>query len=315
MAAARRYPFVSAELRHTCFGERNPMLICQTATIDNEKLARYLKSCTVRLNINTNEMRNKLQYCTALCKSQSKKQVRILCLHIIDYLSQVLSAVKTTDNSLTITWRLTDKGIITASVSMREFIKPRLCFSDFIELRPNMSLLRIDLTSVLNLLSFELAYRDWGYTFEEIENCLSDCGFYESYSADRLMSLIETKLLYHRTKQLIIGDSPNYNAETGEGYSYFGRNVGKTQKYNTLLHSTANDLAKLLILYCSSKAKQVKGLRGFKLISLTETELCFTSTGSGELLKQIDFSDLRLRLFGRQFNAPLKIDILELGEI
>lgn len=281
------------------------MIINQSTRVDLERLRNKIRGCSVKVGLNTVEIEGCLRECIKAHKIVKDKG---RYKEVIDYLESLLSHVshKKQGTVINLKWSLVNGGIVSSPIQTREFKNPQISFSNFIELRSDASLVCIDLTPVLDIISFELSYRDWGYSFKDIERYLRDVDGFKIHSISKLQPLLQTSLTYTDTKIMRIGDSAYYNGEVREGYSYFGSVIDcGAGYYRELLNRTRKEFT---IIYLN---QLLSNLKGVKLASLTETEVCLIVNRGIERIER----ELDIRVFGRYFRIELPMEVMEFSTL
>lgn len=291
------------------------VFINQTARFDWEKLEKQLKllsKYTYKLNIS--EIKGKIKKLDYLKNKANQKSLKLGIEKVIRYLQKLLLTVGE-DGSIMPAWHLNGDAIVSDPIKTREFRYLGISYSEFIELKTNVTILRYDLQKLLNLIFFEMSYRDWGYTQKELEDSLENYGFIGVHSPEVLENMLDTTYMYERTAPLIIEDSPYYDRETKEVFDYFGENLGKQKTYKSMLESTRNKVFDLVLSKILTCAKQSK-LKGLKLLSVTDTELCLLINNSaGSSVNDLLDMEFQVFLFGRRFVVDKVISKIEVDSL
>lgn len=291
------------------------MVIDQTTGYDVERITKQLKNFSAyTYRLNEPEIQGKLKNLAQLHKNSDSKLRQKLIDAAILYLEDLLYVIKQDKGYVALDWKMRGNELVTVPLRTKEFKYVGISYSDFIELPTNTTIVRLDFREILNLITFEIVYRDWGYSFEDMEEILKEHGYIGMHQPKVLEELINSSFFYETASTLRIGDCPYLDQETKEVYDYFGENLGVQSKYKPILRSTRNKLANIMVDHLLSKSRGLK-MRGLKLISLTTSELCFVVTDASEKVDQLLDEQVTLRIFGRIYNVPLKITKLEVNSI
>lgn len=139
---------------------------------------------------------------------------------IIKYLNVLLNAVNPINHQFVLSWEVNNKRTVSESVGLLHFPDYKVQTTDYIELG-DKSLIRMDYRDVLEIIAFDMMYRDLGYSFQDMEEALKDVGIVAITPAARLLGLLDESPV-SLSKHLRIGDSPYATCDGKMAWDYFG---------------------------------------------------------------------------------------------
>ena len=285
------------------------MLIEPTLRCDVEKADKQLSIFNKRsYKLNETEIQEKIAGLNKMLERSTSKLVKQHLTQAIEYLQDLMQ--HTNNGRVQLHWYLHGYAMKSTPVETKEYKYFDISYSDFIELESNTTLIKYNLKDAFDLMFLGIAYRDWGYTFEEIEQKLEKYGMLGIHDPQVLLDLIETPYFYERTASLYIEDSPYYDDELKVAFDYYSGCLSKQKKYKELLNSTRY---KTFILLLDNLLSQVRKYRykGMRILSVTATEMCIALD---DIVDEID-TELIVQVFGRKFLMPDAITTLQINKL
>ena len=92
---------------------------------------------------------------------------------------------------------------------------------NYIKLQDDEKMCLVSYRQALEIITFDMMYRDLGYTFEDLEKTLEDVGITGVHSASIISKLIEDDDIIRDAKMYRIGDTPYRGLDAGRYRQYF----------------------------------------------------------------------------------------------
>lgn len=230
--------------------------------------------------------------------------------NIIKYLDTLKSKINE-DEKYEITWildKFTIKGYPINIKNINEYgIRP----CEYVELENKQRFIRIDYSNVFQCIAFEMMYKDFGYSFDEIEEELKDIGISVINPIDRIQKYLDENALKY-SKVLRIGDS-SYASDDGKlAWDYFYSAWNEKKQFTGGNYkdpvNRSIDIA-IVIITKSILNNFIAKHIDFKICSLGEDGLYFIVEGNDEDIAGC-IENCTVRAFGRKFEAKPSLEIL-----
>lgn len=235
----------------------------------------------------------------------NKKNIKAL----ISYLNKLLKSILD-DSTFEMCWN-TDKDIpYTYPLNL---INERLYGIDicnYIEVEEDEKLVQMNMTSLADIIAFELMSRDIGETHDSIEELLKDCGIIGFEPASLLTDFFASNgdNMFELSKSMKIEDTPYYSFDNKTVHDYFSSKEFKTDKYRDVVSYSckyANTIiANSIIKNCLHSNINIK------LLMLNATDIVFIVKDTDEVnIKGNIIEEISIRTFGRRFKVEPDIQI------
>lgn len=238
---------------------------------------------------------------------------------IIKYLNSVISKInKDIDendvadkNSIKMCWNSNNNVIKSYPITFKNIKEYSINACDYIELH-NEKMITLDYTDAINMISFEFIHRDFGYTHEDMEGLLEDCGIAGVTDPDIIKQFFKDEDIepYKLGKKARIDDCMYISNEKHKIKNYFDTETFnyKNSYYKDVLESNAIELTSLIAV---ELIRRVTRLQKFvKLIMIDDTSVVFTVKDDDIEIVNSLISDMSIRIFGRQFGIIPNITVL-----
>lgn len=216
------------------------------------------------------------------------------------YLNNILK--KANKGKVKVNWTLKGNEITAVPIEIRKIKMFGIQTSDYITLE-NEAVLSIDYSRLIDMLSFEIAYRDFGFTREDIENKLSDISIVGVYSSDILFDreLIENNT-YDITLGMMIDDTPYMSVDKSIKYDYFGNAVETDKFYRGIVENTRGIAMSIIVQDMLSKVS--KNNIKVEIAGVYEDSVyLILPDGKDESTAKLLAEPVIARIFGRRFEV------------
>lgn len=273
------------------------IIISQDSKIDRAKLNGLLdKYGSTMYTFNTQSVNDDIRKLEKLATSVTSKIAQENIKRTLKYLNVI--AKKAQQGPLQILWTLRGNEIMSLPIEMRQIKMFEIQATDYISLE-NEAVLSLDYTEVIDALAFEIAYRDFGVSIEDIENKLSEVSIVGLYGADILRDVVEEKA-YEHTLGMMIDDTPYMLADKSGMLDYFGNCIETDKFYRGVIENTRSIAMSIIMQEVLSKASKA-GIK-MKIAGVFETSVyLILPDGKNEDTAKILSDSVVLRTFGRKF--------------
>lgn len=216
------------------------------------------------------------------------------------YLTHVLN--KAYKGKVKVNWTLSGNEITSIPIEIRKIKMFGIQATDYITLE-NEAVLSIDYSRLIDMLAFEIAYRDFGFTGEDIENKLSDISIVGVYSSDILFDrgLIEENT-YDVTLGMMIDDTPYMSVDKATKFDYFGNAVETDKFYRGIIESTREIAMSIIVQDMLSKVSK-QNIRVEIAAVYEDSVYLILPDGKDESTAQLLAEPVVARVFGRRFEV------------
>lgn len=275
------------------------MVIQQTSKYDGTKIGDGLDRLgSLKIKLNSELIKDDIDKVDKLLSQATRISQRKYLESVIDYLNMLYK--KSTKSNITLQWTFIGEEPRTFPFEIKQFKKLQIQATDYIVMN-NTKMLSFEYKDLLNIMALDIVYREFGYSFSDIEHMLCSVS---------ILNIQDTKILYDKgllsddiysvALEMAVGDTPHLDTETHEVTDYFG-NIHKASKYyREAVLGSRNVAMNILLQQLLYNATQ-HGYK-IKLAGVFEDSLYFIlpSDEAEEIQKGLTDS-LTIRLFGRMF--------------
>lgn len=222
------------------------------------------------------------------------------------YLSGILK--RAVRGSVKVNWDLKGNEITSIPIEIRKIKMFGIQTTDYIVLE-NEAVLSIDYSQLIDMLSFEIAYRDLGFTQKDIENKLSDISIVGVSSADILFErdLVENNT-YEVTLGMMIDDTPYMSPDKTIMLDYFGNDLETDKYYRSIIENTRSIAISIIIQDMLNNVNKY-GLK-VEIAGVFEDSVCLIlPDGKDERTARLLAEPIVARVFGRRFEVKPKVQM------
>ncbi len=279
------------------------MIRIQEIDIDGKKFNKLLKKMG-----NTQYSLNKQLIMDDMSKLSKKRDKvgstrvgRSNLRNTIKYLERMHSLIG--DNGeMAVEWEYINGSIKTYPIQFTNMDAYNTNTMDYL-IRGDKSSVLVDYTYMMDMIAFQLSYRDMGITVEQIEDILGNLGIIAVYDAEIILKHIP-KFTYYRSKALKINKCNFINDDSGEGVLFFpcdkAKIIGET--YECMLNTAYNEAMKRLTYYILKEVNANTIIRDLVLLGCVSDRAIhyIIEELTPDILNTISQSVL-IRIFGRKF--------------
>lgn len=228
---------------------------------------------------------------------------------LITYLNKLLKNILE-DSTFEMCWEIKDNLPDSYPIRLINEKAYGIDICNYIEVSENEKLVQLDITSLADIISFEIMARDLGESHESIEELLKECGIIGFEPASLLTDYFKENEdnVYKLSKSMKIGETPYYSYEDRKVHDYFSSKEFKTKEYRDVVEYSckyasaiiANTIVKNSI-HCNID---------IKVVMLNATNITFIVNDTDEFnIKNNIIEEISVRAFGRKFKIEPDIQI------
>lgn len=221
-----------------------------------------------------------------------------------DYLSKFYN--KSKSGKFEMTWELDDHILKTYPLELMHIPEYNIEMTDYIKITDGR-LIRINYHDMIEIIAFEIMYRDLGETLQSMEEKLSDLGITGVHPSYRIMQYIEDSP-YDMSKIFKIGSSPYYVQDIDAIFEYFNTKRFKAEYYRecveySVKHALAIITKRLLEKFVAFNAE-------YKLCAVSDSGIYIITPASDVNINNIILNEsVIVRAFGRHFEVKPEVTI------
>ena len=135
------------------------------------------------------------------------------------YIKRMISKVD--NGEISIVWSISDNILRSYPINFTSVPELGIDMINYIKLQDDEKMCLVSYRQALEIITFDMMYRDLGYTFEDLEKNLEDVGITGVHSASIISKLIEDDDIIRDAKMYRIGDTPYRGLDAGRYRQYF----------------------------------------------------------------------------------------------
>lgn len=246
----------------------------------------------------------KLQGILNDCKSSYERKDLTKTLNILNKLK-----AKTVDGKFTILWVI-DKNKVLRSypIDLAEKLTHNIKVTDYIKNFDGMYTLKLDYSEALELIAFDMMYRDLGFTREDIEEKLSNIGLTSISPASIILNLLEGESAIEDSSFMKIESSPYATTDAAMCNDYFNIKMFDSGNYKDCVDfscryamtAIASDVLQIINTECSN----------YNLCSISNNSIYIMLPDNVIRNIKDKIEQVVIRVFGRKFNVMPNISII-----
>lgn len=223
---------------------------------------------------------------------------------VIKYLELLLKEAKKGEFSSM--WVLNGNKVESIPIEIRDVKMFGINVNDYIRVG-DKRIITIDYSSVLDLMTFEISYRDFGYTMDEVEDKLKGLSSLAVYPMSKIEELLD-KNEYEVGLSLMVEDTPYISVDISgnnknDMYDYFGNLVDESKYYTNMLKSSRDII--MSIILTNILGRILEAGKGVEILGVFESGISLRV--DSDISKLID--TVVIRVFGRKFEVEPKVEI------
>ena len=253
-----------------------------------------LKNGYTVIDINTDlikqdidKLKQKLDACVSKYDKESIK-------NLIDYLEKFLRLLK--KGKAELSWSINDYVLTSSPIRLLNIPEYSIDMTNYIMINQE-NLIEVQYQSLLDIISIELMYREFGETFKSMEEKLKDIGIISIVGSERITGLFDDRV-YELSRSFKVSDSPYLSGDKSTIEEYFGRVGFKTQRYREPVDHSV--LHALTIIFGELSSNIINIGIDYKIAAIN-TKGIYLLADNSEKIMEIVKEKVVVRAFGRQF--------------
>lgn len=281
------------------------ILLMQDSRIEKQKLEQILnRHGCAEYSFNTQSIEDDLNKVNDSLK-ESFTSVRTENLkNIKKYLENLL--VKAKKGNVNVSWVLYGNKISAIPTEIRRFKMYNIQTTDYMNINSG-NIAAIDYADILNLISFEIIYKDLELTNAHIETLLKDIGIIAIYDYKLIESIIESKT-YDKGMVMRIGESSYVMPDRKSACTYFGEKVNINGWYRPIIEESCNTAMSIIVQNVLGKLGSLDS--DIRICGIFEDSAYFLlPNGKSEQIEEVLNTSVVVRTFGRKFEVKPKVQM------
>ncbi len=242
------------------------MIVIQEVDVDNKKLDNLLKKMgKTQYSMNKQLIIDDINKLTKRSAAENTRVGRSNLKNTIKYLERMYSLIST-DESIGVEWEVIDNKIKTYPLQFINVDVYNINTMDYF-IRGDKSSVLIDYTRMMDMIAFQISYKDMGITLETMEDILKDTGIIAIYDAEIILSNIP-ELTHYKSKAISIKNCNFINDASKEGVLFFPCNKSKiaSKTYREILEKSYNEAMKRVTYYILKEVSNTPDMRDSVLL-------------------------------------------------
>ena len=204
-------------------------------------------------------------------------------------------------------WVLSGNKISALPVEIRKIKMYDIRATDYI-IKKNEAIMYLDYTELLNIIAFEISYKDFGVNEEDIEDKLKDIGIITQYKSEVLKSVLTECGTFDKMLNMRVEDTIYMSSDKKSLYTYYMDKVLSDKTYRKVAEETAYTTMSIITQNLLSRASSL-GL-GIKLGGVFEDSIVIILPDgrNARIESELNISVI-VRAFGRKFVVEPKIQV------
>lgn len=230
-------------------------------------------------------------------------------VNIEKYLKKLYGLSKKSTVQVNWVYDYSKERIKSVPIEIRKFKQYNIQTLDYMVKNTSVTLVNIDLTKLVDIISFESIYRE-EMTQEELEEHLGSAGI-ASIASSQVLEAIMGDKVYEKTLSLRgIKDTP-YLSPEGILYNYFGKGFFKAKNYREAVESACNTAIAIVLQELLVDLENVVNTNNMKIAGVFEDSISLIFESVDERIEgALEEFFIIIKVFGRRFEIIPKIEKL-----
>ncbi len=281
------------------------ILLRQDTRLEKQKLEQLLNRYGhVEYTFNTHAIQDDIDKVNEWAKDsyttlrmENLKKVKV-------YLEGLLK--KAQKGSFNVDWVLSGNKIVSMPVEIRRLKLYNIQATDYINLDKE-SILALDYTELLNIISYEISHRDFDMSTEEIEEKLEDIGIITVYDSQILKDIID-KRAYDKSLVMRVGETAYMSPNHKQIYTYFGDKLDFDGMYRKVIEESCATAISIIVNNILNKVS-TNGYN-IKICGIFEDSIYLMLPDGRNTVVESDLAaPVTIRAFGRKFEVKPKVQV------
>lgn len=265
------------------------------------------KHSEVEINIAKEFLDDNIQNIEKTFKETKSKYEKQSLQSVIDYLHKI--KVKTIDGKLNLIWIIDkDKTVKSYPIDLGAKLKYGIKPTDYFKNDDGFKILKADYSKALELIAFDMMYRDLGFSMKYMEKALSNIGITSISDSSIILKFLDGESAIECSEYMKIEDCPYATVDNKICGDYFHIGMYETDRYKDIIDISCRYALTAIL---NSILKIVNSeTTDFKLCGVSSDGIyVMVPDGYAESLKE-KIEPAVVRVLGRRFEAIPTVSLL-----